>query len=122
MKISEKLKGFGIGALTLALYFSSGAIALYENSKFRDIGEGFMVRERGKQREFYIGTNYGMARLCLDEDGNGSLDETEQNMPIGPFMGGQGYRLIKTQTTGEDRKKFARANYLYNLNKKEGGN
>jgi len=122
MRISQNLKEIGMGALILALYLSPGAIALYENNKFRDMGEGFMVRERGKRREFYIGRNYGMTRLCLDKEGDGILDETEQNMPISPFMGGPGYVLIKTQTTDDDQEKFVRANYLYNLNKKEGSN
>jgi hypothetical protein len=82
------------------------------NSKFKDIGEGYAVREIGNQRQFYIGDEMGLARLAIDENKDGTLDKVFKNMPISPMMGGPGYRLMETETTATDREKFERAKYL----------
>ncbi|MCF7866676.1 hypothetical protein K9L67_03400 [Candidatus Woesearchaeota archaeon] len=95
-----------------AIYFSPAAVEIYMNSKFKDIGEEFSVREIGNQRQFYIGAEMGLARLAIDENKDGTLDKVYRNMPISPMMGGPGYRLMETETTATDREKFARAERL----------
>ena len=111
-------KGFLKGLATLGLagtiYFSPAVVAIWQNIKFKDIGEEYKVREIGNQREIYIGADGGLARLCIDENKDGTLDKTLRNMPISPMMGGPGYRTMKVETTAEDREKFERANYLLN--------
>ena len=106
------LKGLATLGLVGAIYFSQPAVAIWQNSKFEDIGEGYKVREIGNQRQFYIGANMGLGRLAVDEDKDGTLDKTLQNMPISAYMGGPGWRLMDSETTAEDREKFERAKYL----------
>ncbi len=106
------LKELGMFGLVGAIYFSPTIVGIWMNNKFRDIGEGYSVREIGNHRQFYIGANMGLARLCIDENMDGTLDKTLINMPISPYMGGPGYRLIGTETTAADRGGFGRANYL----------
>ncbi len=106
------LKELGIFGLVGTIYFSQAAAAFWMNSKFKEVGEDYSVREIGNQRQFYIGAEMGLARLCVDENMDGTLDKTLRNMPISPFMGGPGYRLMETKTTTADREKFERANYL----------
>ena len=110
-------KKLGIFGLVGALYFSQLEVAIWQNSKFENIGEGYKVREIGNQRQFYIGTDMGLARLCIDENKDSTLDRTLRNMPISPMMGGPGYRLMETETTAQDRERFERAKYL--LSQKE---
>ena len=106
------LKELATFGLVGALYFAQPAVAIWQNSKFEDIGEGYKVREIGNQRQFYIGADMGMARLVVDENKDGTLDKTLRNMPISPMMGGPGYRLMETETTAADREKFEKAKYL----------
>ena len=106
------LKELAMFGLAGALYFSPTAVAIWQNSKFEDIGEGYKVREIGNQRQFYTGADMGLARLAIDENKDGTLDKVLRNMPISPMMGGPGYRLMETETTAQDREKFERAKYL----------
>ncbi len=108
-RLAEEIVMFG---LLGAVWFSPTAVGIWQNSKFKDIGEGYKVRETGNQREFYIGTTCGQARLVVDENKDGTLDKTLINAPISPYMGGPGYRTMGTETTASDREKFTRANYL----------
>jgi hypothetical protein len=113
------LKGLGMrlemctfaGVLVGALY-SPLVVAIWFNDQFEEVGEGYKVRELGDQRQFYVGDDMGLARLCVDENKDGTLDKTFRNMPISSMMGGPGYRLMEVETTAEDRKRFERANYL----------
>lgn len=106
------LKELATLGLAGAIYFSPLAVGIWANSKFKDIGEGYSVREIGNQRQFYIGAEMGLARLAIDENKDGTLDKVYRNMPISAFMGGPGYRLMETETTATDREKFARAEQL----------
>ena len=106
-------KKLGIFSLVVALYFSQPAVAIWQNSKLENIGEGYKVREIGNQRQFYIGVHMELARLYVDENMDGTLDKTLTNMPISPMMGGPGYSLMETETTVQDRERFERANYQY---------
>lgn len=108
----EFLKEFGMFGLVSAIYFSPAAVGIWMNSKFKDIGEGYKVREIDNQRQIYIGAEMGLARLAIDENKDGTLDKTLKNMPISAFMGGPGYRLMETEITAEDRKEFEKANYI----------
>ena len=122
--VKEFLKGLatlGLAGAVGAIYFSPTAVAIYMNSKFKDIGEGYTVREIDNQSQFYSGTNGGAGRLCIDENMDGTLDKVLVNMPVGPYMGGPGYRLMKPKTTATDREKFERANYLLSQEKLKGG-
>jgi hypothetical protein len=111
------LKELGIVCFAGALYLVQPAAAIWMNNKFEDIGEGYKVREIGNQRQFYIGADMGLARICIDENNDGSLDKTLRNMPVSPMMGGPGYRLMETKTTSEDRENFERANWLFSQSK-----
>lgn len=108
----EFWKEFVALGLAGAICFSPTVISICTNSKFKDISEGYKVREIGNQRQFYIGTKMGLSRLAIDENKDGTLDKTLSNIPISAFMGGPGYRLMETETTTEDREKFERAKYL----------
>ena len=98
-----------------ATYAAFLGIQMLFSGKYREIGEGFSVREMKNQRMVYIGTQYGLARVAIDKDKDGTLDEVLQNYPISAFMGGPGYRAGVSKITEEDRRKFERANYLINL-------
>ncbi len=132
-KTRNRLKNFGTNCLLWAIgagYFATFAVPLWMNSKFRDIGEGYRVREIRNQRLYcqivprldrpdpIFGMQYYVIgnRYYLDRNKDGTLDETWINIPISPAMGGPGWKPITTTTTEEDRKKFQRANYLYSLN------
>ena len=54
----------------------------------------------------------GLARLAVDKNKDGILDEVYRNIPISAMMGGPGWRLMETETTATDREKFERAKYL----------
>ena len=103
--------------LALGVYSIVLGLQIFLGTQWRDLGEGFSVRDVG-QRLIYIGQDRGLARCCLDKGKNGTLNATFINMPISPMMGGPGYRLVKVETTEEDRKKFDRANYLLSLENK----
>ncbi len=101
-------------SLVGALYLSAPIIGIYENSKFKDIGEGYKVKENGNQRQFFLGTENGFARLAIDVNKDGTLDIMYQNMPSTALMGGPGYRLSQTKITPKDIQKFERAKYILN--------
>ncbi len=111
LNIERHLTRLGLAIIVRAFAAQIG-IPIWMNSKFRDIGEGYSVREIGNERQFYIGSYAGAARLCIDKGLDGILDQTLVNVPISPMMGGPGYRLMLTKTTEEDRRRFERANYL----------
>ena len=92
------------------------ALPPYLNFKhpFKEIGEGFSVREMNGNRQFCIGTQSGLARIAVDKGKDGTLDEVLQNYPISAFMGGPGYRLGIDKIKENDQTKFERANYLFN--------
>ncbi len=102
----------------MAVYYSFLGLQILVNPKWRDLPESFSVRDMGKHREFYVGTSSGAARVCIDEDKNGTLDRVMVNAPISAYMGGPGYRLMTVETTEEDQRKFERANYLLSLENK----
>ena len=110
----ESLKTVGMMVLVGAIYFSPMPVAIYMNRKFEDIGEGYMVREIDEQRQFFMRPNL----LYVDEKMDGSLDRVLINMPVGPFMGGPGYKLIRTEKTTEDSVRFERINYFFNQQQK----
>lgn len=114
-KLENRLANAAIALIALT-YFAPIPIACWVNSRWRDIGEGYKVNDFSSARRLiYIGSSFGQARVCIDEDKDGTLDGTYVNMPISPAMGGPGYRLMKVQTTDEDRRKFERVNHLLSL-------
>ncbi|MBS3083659.1 hypothetical protein J4423_02540 [Candidatus Pacearchaeota archaeon] len=117
---NENRSMYAFGAFIAAIYYSFlGGQALVTKNRFRDMKEGFAVSETESRRMFYIGDTMGLARVCTDNNKDGVLDETLVNMPISAMMGGPGYRLMRVETTEEDRNKFERAKYLL---KNFGGN
>ena len=109
LNIKKHLTRLGL-AIILGGYAAQFGIPIWMNSQFRDIGEGYSVREICNERQFYIGSYAGAARLCIDNGMDGTLDQTWVNAPISPMMGGPGYRLMVTKTTEEDYKRFGKAN------------
>lgn len=108
----ESLTTLAAAVFAGIVQFGPMATGLLLNTKFEDVGEGYKVREVCNQRVIYVGKTMGLGRFIIDEDMDGSLDRTMLNMPISPYMGGPGYRLMDTETTPEDREKFERVMYL----------
>ena len=113
MKIKKNLRD----NLTRGLIFCTAAtimclqpiVTIYYNSTSKPLGKGLHFVEMGNTRRFYDETN---RHIYFDYGKDGKLDSTCVNRPVGPFMGGPGYRLFEVKTTEEDKKRFERANTL----------
>ncbi|MFH1801988.1 MAG: hypothetical protein ABH864_00890 [archaeon] len=119
----DRSSGIAFACIVGAVYAAFYGTQIGYAKQWKDIGEGFSVNGAGGQRLFYMGDNSGgAARCCLDKDDDGVLDGVFVNAPISPYMGGPGYRLIRVETTEEDREKFERANYLFGLENRSEAN
>jgi len=113
IKLKERIVNCTAGLLAFALFYSPLIFSIWANNQFKELGEGYRVRDLFGSRMFHRERN----RVYLDNNRDGILDQTCVNMPVSPFMGGPGWRLFQTKTTEEDLRNFQRANYLFNKSK-----
>ena len=106
--LGKHLLTYSIPCLMAASFITQLGVQIHRNGQYRDLGEGYRVRETASERIFALGNG----RFCKDDNMDDLIDKTLINLPVSPMMGGPGYVSQTVQTTAEDQRRFERANIL----------
>ncbi len=106
---------WAIPCMLIGSYCFNIGLNAYRISQYRQLGEGYSVRETASERIFTLGNGRG----GRDYNKNGTLDQVFVTMALSPMMGGPGFASWPIKTTEDDLKRFERAHYLLNKNKQK---